>query len=57
MTSCGCRKGATCPEHLAEADLTLPSRAPAKRPWWWIFAAPFYVVAGLISFLRRGSNA
>lgn len=22
--TCACRKGATCPEHLAEADLTLP---------------------------------
>ncbi len=33
------------------------SAAASKRPWWWLLAAPIYITAGLIRFLRHGSNA
>lgn len=51
--TCQCRKGATCAEHLEQADLSLPNTPRStRRPWWWLLAAPFYVVAGLVRFLR-----
>ncbi len=31
--------------------------AASRRPWWWPLTAPFYIVAGLVKFLRHGSNA
>jgi hypothetical protein len=35
-----------CPRHDPA------QRTVNKRPWWWLLAAPYYVVAGLWEFLH-----
>ncbi len=29
----------------------------AKRPWWWLLAAPIFIAKGLYGFLRHGPGA
>ena len=51
--TCSCRKGATCPEHLAEADLTLRADEPARKHVS-IWTRLGYLAFGLTPFAVAG---